>query len=961
MELHDTTFTVTYTPNKYKISFMGSTSLIAECTMNYDYGTTPACEAPTKAATDDSTYTFSGWDPEIAMVTDVATYRATFTASPKKKKIIAYYGEGGSDYVHFLVPFESTDEEVEEKVDSVLKRRDYYPPQKAPTVETTYAFKDWSYGINPETGLLTFTPNFTDSPREYSITFNGYNNKPITTINVAYGTVPEYEGTTPTKPEGIFYTYAFKAWTPEPVAVSSNATYTATFDSTAKTSVITVKYSGNDTDTLLVTVLLIDDEETVSHKVDSALAARNIELERAATDEYTYTFNKWQVKEDIQTGELSYIALFDSTRNAYEITFVDFDGTELKKVSLEYGRLPSYSPDPTRTETEDYTYTFTGWSPTIVAVTKKQTYTAQYDSSVKHIDVLVQYGELPTDTFTLTVGVSENIPKTIKNALAEKGITPEKATTDEYYYTYTGSWNVTTEGGKTIYSPKFTATKRKYLITFINAGMTLKQDSLEYGATPTCDTPTRKETTAFKYTFTGWTPAIATVTKEVTYTAQFDSVFKFSDIVVKYGDKATDTLYLKVDSRTDITEQIEAALASKNITPAKASTDEFEYTYANTWSVSNVNGQAVYSPVFSSAKRKYLVSFVSAGTVVKKDSLEYGTRPSCENPTRKETATYTYTFTGWSPAVSIVTKNATYTAEYDSVVKKVEIVVSYDSAKTDTIHVTIEVTDSASQIQAKIAEEFDKRWDIDLPTKEEDDKYIYTFETFVKTDSDIYIAQFTKVARTYAINYHLPRNGKLSEDVNTYTFGKTTLLPSAYIKNDSTWTFKGWYEKANGLGERYKAVKATETGDKNVYPLFQKSVTYKTKDTTGTIIVTYAGGDERNTIEQILSGIIPKDYDKDKKTYAFDKWVLEDGVYVAQYVEKVGFARASVPSFSVTVHGRALEVFGAKIGAKIAIFDLSGRIVHSGIVSNGTTHLELPQSGSYVVRINNQAIRVTAK
>ena len=67
-------------------------------------------------------------------------------------------------------------------------------------------------------------------------------------------------------------------------------------------------------------------------------------------------------------------------KNTYTIRFVNYDNTELLKLTdVEEGTLPAYTgATPTRLSDNQYTYTFSGWTPTIVAATADATYTATY-------------------------------------------------------------------------------------------------------------------------------------------------------------------------------------------------------------------------------------------------------------------------------------------------------------------------------------------------------------------------------------------------------------------------------------------------------------------------------------------------------------------------------------------------------------------------------------------------------
>lgn len=62
-----------------------------------------------------------------------------------------------------------------------------------------------------------------------TLTWKNYDGLVITTTQCPKGVTPVYSGTTPTKPADAQYTYTFAGWTPEVVAATGDATYTATF------------------------------------------------------------------------------------------------------------------------------------------------------------------------------------------------------------------------------------------------------------------------------------------------------------------------------------------------------------------------------------------------------------------------------------------------------------------------------------------------------------------------------------------------------------------------------------------------------------------------------------------------------------------------------------------------------------------------------------------------------------
>lgn len=200
------------------------------------YGATPVYEgeAPTKEATAQYTYSFTGWspDPTTTPVNGDMTYSAQFSET-LRSYTVQWLNDDGTTLV---------DNETYKYGETPAYKGT--TPTKAETSTIRYEFKGWDKEISEVTGDTTYTATYNETPipSKHTITWKNADGTVLETdTDVVDGTIPEYNGATPTKAEDAQYTYTFANWTPSPIAATANAEYIATFNQTPRAYTVTWK------------------------------------------------------------------------------------------------------------------------------------------------------------------------------------------------------------------------------------------------------------------------------------------------------------------------------------------------------------------------------------------------------------------------------------------------------------------------------------------------------------------------------------------------------------------------------------------------------------------------------------------------------------------------------------------------------------------------------------------------
>ena len=688
-----------------------------------------------------------------------------------------------------------------------------------------------------------------------------------------------------------------------------------------------------------------------------------------------------EVKKDtikVAVGDIDNDGKQDSV--GVEVHVTDCDSIIIEKIeNYLSSQTPPIVPVPADSST-DSLYTYAGFEKD-----SDSNYVPTFTSEVKKDTITVAVGK---DTVTLEVNVTDSeaeIGRKIDEAIKVAGLDVSKADEPPFAYEHSG-WEKNGDGN---YVPTYD-TFVSVDVTYVDGKDTLSKivkvpvenedDSqvvadiekfLDNQKPPVVPVPSLPSADSL-YTYEGFKK------EGDQFVPDFSAIVKMDTITVVVGK---DTIEIPVDVVTEKDQdRLDSIIADSlaNHTPAIEvpvppawASDDSTYThdgfekdddgnYVPKYDVQvkkdtihvaldDIDGDGVKDTIDVVVHRTDSDSIISEKI---DDALE-NHDPKIPTPTKADTEDSTYTHSGWE-------RNGdgnyvpTFTAEEKE--KVIDVVVG-----RDTIQVVIDPKDTLS-IAEQIEKEIAKHEDIEVPVGEKTDSTEYKVEDWKYDDSTgKYVPVIEEVPRTFKIVYVMPEATVLSDKVNSYTFGKKTVLPTASIKDDDEWVFMGWFTEDEGMGYRVSYVSSIARGTKTYYAYFQKSIKYETRDGSGTIQIMYTN-EGKFDLEEALNCLVSKNYVENGITYGFDRWEVDKkGVYHAKYKVTESIHSTVVAGFNVMVNGRQLSLKGVRKGSTVTIFDMKGKIVTQGEVFHGGLVFQLPHAGNYIVRVGSQARTISVR
>lgn len=188
------------------------------------------------------------------------------------------------------------------------------------------------------------------------------------------------------------------------------------------------------------------------------------------------------------------------------------------------------------------------------------------------------------------------------------------------------------------------------------------------------ETPTKKTTAKYTYTFKGWNVEPTNAVEDFDYYAVYDSTIRSYTITFKdYDGSEISSGAFEYGS-----------IPSCSKTPSRIATAEWIYTHKG-WkpALDYVTEATAYTATYDSTKVEYKVTFMNGVDVIDEQMVPYGDAAVAPTNVTREG----YRFTGWNTSFSNVTENLTVKALFEELATYIVKVLDSDGTKIDSVKI----------------------------------------------------------------------------------------------------------------------------------------------------------------------------------------------------------------------------------------------------------------------------------
>jgi hypothetical protein len=515
-EMTEVTESITYKAKldsslrKYAVKFVDEDGTVLKEAVEYEYGTLASAielpdETPTKEPTVVETFAFAGWD--VSDVTESITYVASFTPSPRM----------------YTVSFVDED-------DSPIASAEYAYGTAASAIvlpdapfKANRRFVGWNPEVSDVAGAAEYVAQYVDD-NKFVVTWRNDDGTVLYEKTYSSGETPVYGGETPVKESTDEYSYEFAGWTLSAESEAGDREYVAAYTGTKREYL--VRFVNYDETLLLETMYeygtVVADIEVPENPT------------KPSTETNVYTFVGWSPELSDVTGEVTYTARFagrpiTSSSSSAVVSSSSAESSSSQESSSSEASSSSEEESSSSEETAESSSSETVVSSSSEEPEISSSSAEESSSSVQMFTVTYECRLAPAINCWLRnipyqITVAEGTP--ISSVIPAENPKISFDETEQYTYEFV-EWSFT---GETVNEniqliAEFIRVVRQYTITFVDwDGSEIASDDYEYGTSATDITPsapTRESDEQYSYTFAGWSPAVAIVTGEATYTATY--------------------------------------------------------------------------------------------------------------------------------------------------------------------------------------------------------------------------------------------------------------------------------------------------------------------------------------------------------------------------------------------------------------------------------------------------------